>query len=342
MYMNKKNLTLTIIAVVTLLVVVVSATFAYFTAIINTEENSTTIVSGSAEDIGTVALSNPTEDLHITLSATDMAHDNLGVYYATDSETANYDTEEVQRNIAVATVSGGSTSTKYECSATINIELDGTMAESIVAGDAYVQFGGIIDNKVQLSKVLEDGYKVVFQLDGGTNTSKSVSASIAIENKMQNQNNLAGKTLSATFSNDNFSCKVVKEHSDTSKTAFAIYSETDNSLKFYKRENVPEVGDTFNGNKVTEVYTGIEDAEYEYTGESIVPQPTIKDQITYNLLINQVRNTLSTDMDFNFDIGIYKNFEGVIIECRQHAIKMLNEENEKEKQLNRTCIYFRP
>lgn len=26
-----------------------------------------------------------------------------------------------------------------------------------------------------------------------------------------------------------------------------------------------------------------------------------KDQITYNLLINQVRNTLSTDMDFNFD-----------------------------------------
>lgn len=40
-------------------------------------------------------------------------------------------------------------------------------------------------------------------------------------------------------------------------TAFCIYSETDNSLNFYKRESVPSVGDTFEGKVVTKVYTNI-------------------------------------------------------------------------------------
>ena len=40
-------------------------------------------------------------------------------------------------------------------------------------------------------------------------------------------------------------------------TAFCIYSETDNSLNFYKRESVPSVGDTFENKVVTKVYTNI-------------------------------------------------------------------------------------
>lgn len=41
-------------------------------------------------------------------------------------------------------------------------------------------------------------------------------------------------------------------------TAFAVYSEDDHSLKFYKRRGVPQVGEMFNYRKVTEVYTGFE------------------------------------------------------------------------------------
>ena len=41
-------------------------------------------------------------------------------------------------------------------------------------------------------------------------------------------------------------------------TAFAVYSEDDNSLMFYKRRGVPKVGDMFNDRRVTEVYTGFE------------------------------------------------------------------------------------
>ena len=44
--------------------------------------------------------------------------------------------------------------------------------------------------------------------------------------------------------------------------AFAVYSDDDKSLRFYKRTVVPEAGDVFEGRTVTEVYTGIEEAEY--------------------------------------------------------------------------------
>ena len=49
-------------------------------------------------------------------------------------------------------------------------------------------------------------------------------------------------------------------------TAFAVYSEDDHSLMFYKRRGVPKVGDMFNYRRVTEVYTGFESAEYHATG----------------------------------------------------------------------------
>lgn len=41
-------------------------------------------------------------------------------------------------------------------------------------------------------------------------------------------------------------------------TAFAVYSEDDHSLMFYKRRRVPKVGEMFNCRRVTEVYMGFE------------------------------------------------------------------------------------
>ena len=48
-------------------------------------------------------------------------------------------------------------------------------------------------------------------------------------------------------------------------TAFAVYSEDDQSLMFYKRRGVPKVRDMFNYRRVTEVYTGFETQFYAYT-----------------------------------------------------------------------------
>lgn len=56
---------------------------------------------------------------------------------------------------------------------------------------------------------------------------------------------------------------VVFSFKSNAKTAFAVYSADDQSLNFYKRMDVPAVGDTFEGKAVTEVYTGIETAVYD-------------------------------------------------------------------------------
>lgn len=47
------------------------------------------------------------------------------------------------------------------------------------------------------------------------------------------------------------------------KTAFAVYSEDDHSLDFYKRIRIPQVGETLNGKTVTNIYTGFETTGYE-------------------------------------------------------------------------------
>ena len=46
--------------------------------------------------------------------------------------------------------------------------------------------------------------------------------------------------------------------------AFAVYSDDDKSLRFYKRTVMPSVGSTFKGRTVTEVYTGFENKEYGF------------------------------------------------------------------------------
>ena len=49
-------------------------------------------------------------------------------------------------------------------------------------------------------------------------------------------------------------------------TAFAVYSEDDHSLMFYKRRGVPKVGDMFNSRRVTEVYPDIENYDFDIPG----------------------------------------------------------------------------
>lgn len=44
--------------------------------------------------------------------------------------------------------------------------------------------------------------------------------------------------------------------------AYAVYSDDDKSLSFYKNTDTVKVGDTYNGKTVTDIYTGFETADY--------------------------------------------------------------------------------
>ena len=56
------------------------------------------------------------------------------------------------------------------------------------------------------------------------------------------------------------------------KIAFAVYSDDDGSLNFYKRSGVPAAGEQFGGKTATAVYTGIETDTYTGSWQSNVPQ----------------------------------------------------------------------
>ena len=79
---------------------------------------------------------------------------------------------------------------------------------------------------------------------------------------IRNQFNTVADTVDSGTTGENFYDPV--DLPDPNKgTAFAVYSEDDNSLMFYKRRGVPKVGDMFNYRRVTEVYTGFETARYK-------------------------------------------------------------------------------
>ena len=63
-------------------------------------------------------------------------------------------------------------------------------------------------------------------------------------------------------------------------TAFAVYSEDDHSLMFYKRRGVPKVGEMFNYRHVTAVYTGFETEIYGCKGsDNYIPWESIHEKV---------------------------------------------------------------
>ena len=75
------------------------------------------------------------------------------------------------------------------------------------------------------------------------------------------------------------------------RQAFAVYSDDDNSLNFYKRSSVPAAGETFEGKAATAVYTGIETASYS---ESTIPWRDYQTTITRITVVDEGLTPVST------------------------------------------------
>ena len=78
-----------------------------------------------------------------------------------------------------------------------------------------------------------------------------------VSSAIGNQFNTVAGAIGSGTTGENF-CEPVDIPDPQNGTAFAVYSEDDHSLMFYKRRGVPKVGDMFNYRRVTEVYTGFE------------------------------------------------------------------------------------
>ena len=86
-----------------------------------------------------------------------------------------------------------------------------------------------------------------------------------VSSAISNQFNTVAGAIGSGTTGENF-YEPVDIPDPANGTAFAVYSEDDHSLMFYKRRGVPKVGDMFNYRHVTAVYTGFETAEYYTTG----------------------------------------------------------------------------
>lgn len=97
-------------------------------------------------------------------------------------------------------------------------------------------------------------------------------------------------------------------------TAYAIYSETDNSLRFFRSETPVKVGDNHNGLTVTEVYTGFEETAYEIMYREFTTTP-------WNNKSYSIKSVIVEDMIKPIDTtGWFFNFTN----CSTFNLKLLN------------------
>lgn len=207
--MDKKNtMLLTVIAVATLLVAVVGATFAYFTA--NNTVSGTTNVTTSTETLGAVVVSNPTSAMYLKLNAAQMAPDaKNNSYYATVTETNNYSSTKEDAVISKMTVSGGETTTKYTTTFKLNVSKSATVEANdatvvftladgvtMTSGDTTVTSGSDIDYAS-----LKDTYTVSYVQTGNTTGVELIKVAIKLNNLNAEQDHLAGQSLTTSFTN---------------------------------------------------------------------------------------------------------------------------------------------
>ena len=260
---KKKTIVLTIIGLITLISLVVGATFAFYTMTTNDKTNPTN-VSGNTEGLGQAILTNPTPKLHLKLSAVDMNSANKGkIYYATNDINKNYDTEETKRSIAIASVGGGLEDTKNQCESTLTIEIDGSMKDVLTNGDGKIVLTPTSGIEIETTEIdLKDlGDKtsitlpVVYKITGSNE--EKIEAIMLINNRETDQLNLAGKQININITNSSFKCEVVKDFSDVPIINKFYINEEDTENKVTEEETIT-LNLKWNSSRVTD-YCILED-----------------------------------------------------------------------------------
>ena len=150
---KKKGLVYSIISVATLIVLVVGATYAYFS--VTSGNGSSTLITATTPQVDNVAIEQIKSELHLNLLASDMSLANKGEYYATSDDSLRYVGEKDKlHEILKVTASGEET---YTCSGEIVVKLDITkdsMGSVLEAGDMYLYLSGntkVIEKGLDLS-----------------------------------------------------------------------------------------------------------------------------------------------------------------------------------------------
>ena len=209
---NKKVVLLVGIVLSILVVLVFSATYAYFS--VNTSNNfGNTTIDAAAESVGTVALNGNSANIRLNLSAVDMMKGENDITYWGTSDGTPSTTQNVV-TIGSTEVTGAG---YFNCTYTLNVTATGTnnmytafqgmsgkSTEQIVLkiGDTKYDF-----NTANLFPITING--ILNGLSGSS--SKSLTAEFYLVNKEGViQDALEGKDLNITITATNFSCTAIE------------------------------------------------------------------------------------------------------------------------------------
>lgn len=195
---NKKMTGSVLVAVISLVTLVIGATYAYFT-VATTNSFGTKTATATAESIGTVAIT-AGSDLSLTVTRAQMSKTNVGnIYYATGDNISS-------GTLGTVKVTGEG---MYSCDYTMSITLSGTMLSSIQ------------DDRNTILYVNDIPYDIYTYKDAGTitlngtinglvqATPQRIKGNIAVFNTEKDQSGeLAGKTISASIKVTNITCTV--------------------------------------------------------------------------------------------------------------------------------------
>ncbi len=204
----------TLVAIITLLVAVVGATYAFFSLNVSGDTTSTNVdIETGTADI--VSIQQGAENIHINLEVSDMAENNPNkAYYATDTED-NYKLTEREGTLTFATITGTNKEAS-DCTAKVTITMDtsnDSMGKALQKGDAILYItSGKTEETIGLYDLLgeEESSSVTKEIEVELSVSESAEASITgylkVNNTGSDQSYLAGKTLNITITVNNLVC----------------------------------------------------------------------------------------------------------------------------------------
>lgn len=222
--MERKNtMLLTVIAVATLLVAVVGATFAYY-SVTGSNTTTTTGANVTTEKVGQVTLSQGVSNIYLNVTAEQMALGNYGEYYGVTPAGAAVKNTAQNHTLATIAATAGETNTVYTCRVGYSISIaqvanskesaytalgddDADIVISLVPEEASGNTATLLAGTRHLSTLktnAETGTSVV-TIHGNTNL--VVKGDVVLHN-LQNdtQNDIAELGANVTFDITSFSC----------------------------------------------------------------------------------------------------------------------------------------
>lgn len=209
---TKKVLAPTIVAIVTLVMLTVGATYAYFTVTTSTTDFTTRTAEATTPKIGNVALASGS-NLTMTLTAADMMKGSNDItYYASSSGKK---TSATTATIGTATVTGEG---KFNCNYTLTIDDNATSLYDAfqawsgkTAGQIILNVNGTdydFNTATLFPKEISGTFTGLTSTNSGT-----ITASLKLVNKKDvDQSELANKTITLSFGikPNTFTCTAVE------------------------------------------------------------------------------------------------------------------------------------